>query len=131
MIVSLGEGQLLHTVLPLDGTNTHVGLLSQQGRLVLLPLDSIPFLKKGRGVKLIGLLKEDLAQKKDALHMSRLLSPEHTLQLVKLEQQWTQSPKQWLSNVCKRGHRGIQVPRNFRNFSTLETFLVAAPVPAS
>lgn len=129
LMVSLPEGQVLRTVLPLSANVTHVGLLSQQGRLVILALDVIPFLKKGRGVKLMGLSKEELAQKQDAMNAACLLSSAQSLQLVKQDQNWTQTPKQWLGNVCKRGQRGMHVPRNFRSFSTIEGVAIPDPEP--
>lgn len=126
---TIPSGQTLLTAETLDQNTTHVGLHSSQGRLVLLSIDTIPFLKKGRGVKLIGLLKADVEQKTDALSSICQLSSNHSLQLIKNEQTWHQSTRQWKNNICKRGHRGIQVPRNFRSFSSLKATPNADPEP--
>lgn len=129
LVVSLPEHQTLIQALPLDDTHTHVALLSQQGRLIVLALDEIPHLKKGRGVKLMSLLKKDILQKADSILETTLLRQHQSLQLIKNEQTWLQKPKQWLASVSSRAHRGAHVPRNFRNASTLEAIAADDPEP--
>ena len=124
-VVQIPENQHLLAVLPLTPYSTYMALFSQQGRILITPLDPIPILKKGRGVKIMGLLKKDLLQGQDTIVHVCLLEQKSTLILSKNDQKWQQTPEQWHKLIAKRGQRGHTIPRNFRSGITAMHALAA------
>ena len=119
-VVTIPQPFVLQIVMTLH-EESHVALLSTQGRILILEINNIPRLKKGRGVKLLSLLKEDLINAKDSLCQAIPLNTQQVLYLEKNTQSWTQSPAQWQAHIAKRGHRGSLVPRCFRSQAKLLT----------
>lgn len=118
-VVRVPQGQSIQSVCHLHSQISHVALLTRQGRLLIIPIAELPELKKGRGLKIVHLLKKDILQDQDGVIQCSGLRETDTILCMKGEQQWTQKPSLWQKLMAQRGQRGHLLPRNFRSTLTV------------
>jgi topoisomerase-4 subunit A len=119
-VVILGkEEELLTPHLSRDNTDFIV-LVTQQGRLLILPLTDLPSLPRGRGNKLIQILSDDLHEKRDAVVALAVLPFEGVLKIHAGKRSLTLKWQDLLPYVATRAKRGLILPKGFQRVSALE-----------
>jgi topoisomerase-4 subunit A len=114
-IVKLREGQRLLTAckIPENKEPAWVALLSQEGRLLILPLTEIPEMSKGKGHKLMAVAKDSIVV------YAILLFPQKTLVIDASRKQLKLLPKQWAPYVATAGSKGQKLPKGFEQVQML------------
>lgn len=116
-ILKVKEGQSLFCALkmsmPADQSHIWIATISQDGRLLVLPLSTVPEMTKGKGTKLMGLTKGG------ALIHAILLSAKHSLTLIAGKKKLTLTPKDWKAYIEEAGARGQKLPKGFEKIQQL------------
>lgn len=103
--------------------NTSAGFLvmvSMQGRMIIIPKDEIPQLKKGKGHKLLGINAKDHQEKQDGVQCVQFCQENDVLVLQAGRRSFKLKPQQWQAYCARRTARGKFLPQGFRNVSSIE-----------
>lgn len=113
-IINLPEGAGLLQPRPVsDLESQHLALITQSGRLLLVPMDELPYLNRGKGNKLINLKNKDQAD--DQIVATMPIDCANEKLLVWTEKRHLGLTANTLENYMgKRGSRGKMLPRGFR-----------------
>ena len=110
--LSLGEGAL-----PLDlqsiNSGTHLAVLSSVGRLLVIDLEELPSLNKGKGNKLIQL------DAKDQILSMTVLNLDEIIQVLAGQQQLKLKGDDLQKYIGKRGTKGQVLPRGYQKATKL------------
>lgn len=118
-VLSLSDASIA-VVSELSEESSHIALVSQQGRLLVINRSEIPLLAKGKGNKLLNLHKKDLIEKTDGLVFSHAFKEDQTLVLTAGKRSLKLSPSEWQTYLGTRGQRGLFLPRGFRRVSQID-----------
>ena len=113
-IISLPKTATILPPLVKAKDDVFLALISQQGRLLICPLDQVPQLNKGKGNKLIQIHPRDITDKTDQLAFAACLKENQFLVLQSGRRQYTLSPKEQIPYKQERAKRGHLLPRGFR-----------------
>jgi topoisomerase-4 subunit A len=116
-VINLSEGASLLQPRPISELagleNQHLALITQSGRLLLIPLDELPSLNRGKGNKLINLTSKDRAN--DQLIATMPIDSAREKLLIWTAKRHLSLAANTLANYMgKRGSRGQMLPRGFR-----------------
>jgi topoisomerase-4 subunit A len=112
-------------ILPLTGVDINAQLLmvTSQGRMLACDMNSINQLAKGRGVKLIGIKKDEYDSQKDRLNHILSLSEGESGILRSGSRHLNLDADRLASTAGVRASRGKLLPQGFRQVSGLEKLL--------
>ncbi|MFC6052939.1 DNA topoisomerase IV subunit A [Acinetobacter sp. Ac_877] len=110
--LSLPEGASALDLQTIDGA-THLAVLSSAGRLLVLDLEELPSLNKGKGNKLIQL------DAKDQILSMTTLNLDEIIQLLAGQQQLKLKGDDLQKYVGKRGTKGQLLPRGYQKANKL------------
>jgi topoisomerase-4 subunit A len=96
---------------------SHIALISQQGRLLIISLDEVPKLAKGKGNKLIQIRKQDLVDKIDKLSFIIPVDKDQSLVLSAGKRSFKLTFSDRDAYCAPRGKRGTLLPRGFRRIT--------------
>ena len=110
--LSLSEGASVMEVSAIESA-THLALLSSAGRLLLIELDELPVLNKGKGNKLIQLESKDQIVSMTTLNLDEIIQVLAGNQQLKLKRDDLQK------YVGKRASKGVLLPRGYQKANKL------------
>jgi len=114
-ILSLPENaQPLAPLLIAAEEKLQVLALTQQGRLLVFPLDQLPSLAKGKGNKIIQIHTDDFKKGEDKLLNMLVLAPKQSVLFEGGRKNVTLSPKELKEFLGERGSRGGLLPKPLR-----------------
>lgn len=119
-LVTLANNEkLLSPLLTADELNL-LAIVTNQGRLLVFPLNEIPTLPKGKGNKLIQIPSNDLQNNFDFIIAFTILKPETALTVISGKRTLTLKPSDLQLYTGNRAKRGTLLPRGFQRVDTLE-----------
>ncbi|OTG76981.1 DNA topoisomerase IV subunit A [Acinetobacter sp. ANC 5054] len=110
--LSLSEGAAVMNLSPIENA-THLALLSSAGRLLLIELDELPILNKGKGNKLIQL------EAKDQIVSMTTVNLDEIIQVLAGNQQLKLKGDDLQKYVGKRASKGVLLPRGYQKANKL------------
>lgn len=114
IILKVKEDRRLLTAFPvIKKPNALVAIVSEEGRLLVLPQAEISEMTKGKGNKLMGVSKES------RLITALTLMPEDTLVVVTDKKEWRLSKEQLAEYKGDIGSRGHKLPKAYQNVRTI------------
>lgn len=118
-LVTLADDEkLLPPILTTDEENL-IAVVTNQGRLLLFPLNEIPTLPKGKGNKLIQIPADDLKNKHDFVVAFTILKPETALIVSSGKRTLTLKPTDLAIYTGNRAKRGTLLPKGFQRVDAL------------
>lgn len=118
-VMSLGQANIAG-IIPMSQAHTHIALMSQQGRLLIITKDDVPQLPKGKGNKLIQIHKQDHGDGSDRLLAILPITLDAPLSIQSGKRTLSILTKDLLTYLANRGHRGLLLPRGFRRVSSIK-----------
>lgn len=110
--LSLSEGAAVMNLTAIENA-THLALLSSAGRLLLVELNELPVLNKGKGNKLIQL------EEKDQIVSMTTLNLDEIIQVLAGNQQLKLKGDDLQKYVGKRASKGVLLPRGYQKANKL------------
>ncbi|WP_180074234.1 MULTISPECIES: DNA topoisomerase IV subunit A [unclassified Acinetobacter] len=110
--LTLSEGAAVMNLTAIENA-THLALLSSAGRLLLVELDELPVLNKGKGNKLIQL------EAKDQIVSMTTLNLDEIIQVLAGNQQLKLKADDLQKYVGKRASKGVLLPRGYQKANKL------------
>lgn len=106
VVVNTGQS-VLCACLEHPGEASDLALLTKSGRLIVIPMEDVPALTKGKGVKLQSVAADD------QIISAALLNPDQSLLLggSAKSDRWT--PSRWADFKSPRARKGKQIPKTF------------------
>lgn len=103
-----------------DPAHTHCVLITKQGRMLIILLEHLPRLSKGRGQKFCQILPTDFASGQDGVALVTTFSAQQSLKLFAGKRSFLLDPDLWQSYVAPRAKRGKHLPRGFQQVQVIE-----------
>ena len=119
--LSLPKGaQPLQPVVVESISNTLLAAITNEGRMLVFPLEALPILPKGKGNKIIQIPPKRLQSREEYVtHIA--LAPEGSTMIIHAgKRHFKLTPNNLSDFVGERGRRGRKLPRGFRNVDSVE-----------
>jgi topoisomerase-4 subunit A len=114
-LLTLADGSAVLPAVQLGSPEPEMlAFLTQQGRLLICASAELPFMAKGKGVRLIRIPAADIASGADALRFVVPLAKGEPLRLVSGKRTMTLTPQDLAGLAAERGGRGQLLPRGFQ-----------------
>ena len=101
--------------------NQYIAAITNEGRLLLFPLASLPILSRGKGNKIINILASRIATHEEYVVDLAVLNENNSLILYSGKRQLTLKPSNLAYYQGERGRRGNKLPRGFRKVDYIVT----------
>ncbi|QEP44193.1 DNA topoisomerase IV subunit A [Ectothiorhodospiraceae bacterium BW-2] len=119
-----GQGRLL-SPLRLESATTHLALLSSEGRLLILPVEEVPRLNRGKGNRLLAIPTMAHASGEERLLAAQLISlPQQGVVVGAGKRRLTLKGEELHHYLGERGRRGTKLPRGFQRVESMEPLTV-------
>jgi len=102
-----------------DPTADLVAAVTSLGRLLVMGVEELPRLPKGKGVKLIGIPAQALASREEYVKGLVILRPGGSLKIAAGKRELTLRPGDWEPYRLGRARRGLKLPRGFQRVDGL------------
>ncbi len=124
-IVSLKQGnQLLQPQKIYDLDQDHIAAVTSSGRLLIFTLNQLPSLQKGKGNKIISILKTALKAKgSEKLKFLKILPLNSILVIHSGKHFLKLTPGNQKDYTAMRGRRGRKLPRGYQNVNRVEVIM--------
>jgi len=120
-VITLPQGSTLLQPYVLDKANQALALITQQGRLLIIDLETIPHVQRGKGNKLISLSKSDKHAVFDEIVNYTVIDPENNNLIVYTKKRkLTLQPDSLARYHGKRASKGQLLPRGFRQVHAID-----------
>ena len=120
LVTLSNEENLLFPQLTND-ENHLLAIATNQGRLLLFPLNEIPTLPKGKGNKLIQIPADELKNKRDFVVAFTILKPESALIVLSGKRTLTLKSNDLALYTGNRAKRGTLLPKGFQRVEALNS----------
>ena len=97
-----------------------LAVISNEGRLLILPIDEIPTLARGKGNKLLNISTPRAASREELMIHAVLLKEGQTLQIQSGKRQMKLKPTDLEHYLGERGRRGNKLPRGYQKVDAIE-----------
>ncbi|WP_111979277.1 DNA topoisomerase IV subunit A [Algibacillus agarilyticus] len=97
-----------------EQTDLFVVAISNEGRMLVFPIQDLPTLAKGKGNKIISISAERARNREEFVKHINILSADNAIVLVAGKRQMTLKPKDWEHYKGERGRRGNKLPRGLQ-----------------
>ena len=123
--VTLPKGAQVLAPLAIENESALLAVITEQGRLLIFPINELPALARGKGNKIIQIPAKDLASKEDAVKLMRVLSDHENLKIFSGKRHLTLKKIDIERYTANRAKRGVVLPRGFQRVDsiTLESAL--------
>ncbi|MCK5897495.1 MAG: DNA topoisomerase IV subunit A, partial [Methylococcales bacterium] len=126
-LVSLPKNATLLSALAIKETAMLVAVVTEQGRLLIFPVDELPALARGKGNKIIQIVAKDFTAKTDAIKLIILLADgTQPLKIISGKRHLTLKAIDIERYHSTRAKRGALLPRGFQRVDEL----IAQPIKA-
>jgi len=88
--------------------------ITNEGRMLVFPIQELPILPKGKGNKIISIPSAKAANREEFMTNMLVIQPEQSLRLYAGKRYLVLKPKDWQHYVGTRGRRGNLLPRGYR-----------------
>lgn len=112
--------KILPPILMQNQDEAWLAFVSAMGRLLLLPAASFPFLKRGKGIRLMGIASKDFLANLDCVKACEVLFPNDTLIIHSKKRHYRLSGDDLMAHQGKPGSRGKLLPRGLQFVERLE-----------
>ncbi len=116
--VPKGFGVLAPAPVPADD-DAVVAATTNEGRLLMFPLEELPQMSRGKGLKIIALNPKRAKAGEEWLAAIAVLGPRQPLKIVAGQRTMTLKPSDREKYLATRGRRGALLPRGWRKIETL------------
>ena len=106
--------------MPVRDADSLLAVVSQQGRLLLFPVQDLPELAKGKGNKLIHIPGDDVVSGKDAMIAILTITPNNELKILSGKRHLTLKAMDIEQYTGNRANRGKPLPRGFQKVDGME-----------
>ncbi|MGD9216069.1 MAG: DNA topoisomerase IV subunit A [Desulfobacteraceae bacterium] len=100
--------------------NTLLATITNEGRMLVFPLEALPFLPKGKGNKIIQIPPKRLQNREEFVTTIALVPEGGTMTVHAGKRHFKLTPNNLSDFVGERGRRGKKLPRGFRNVDFVE-----------
>jgi topoisomerase-4 subunit A len=122
-----GASPLPMIAIPTEVDGLLMAAVTEAGRMLLVPLNQLPELPKGKGNKIIHIPTQDVIQRTDFLKYLALVPPMTALQIFAGKRQFTLTPGNLGDFVGDRGKRGKHLPRGFQRVDGVKVVMEGDP----
>jgi len=120
-ILSLPKGAAVMAPVPIpDGQSLWVVSVTNEGRMLVFPLDELPVLGKGKGNKIINIPAARAASREELMITLAVFTEEQTIQIHSGKRHVAFRFKDLEHYLGERGRRGHKLPRGFQNVDRIE-----------
>ena len=127
-ILSLPKGALPLAPILMENISDHLlAAVTNEGRMLVFPLDKLPAIAKGKGNKIIQIPSKRARERTELMVHLCLVSQESTLTIFAGKRFFKLTYGNLTQFIGERGRRGKKLPRGFQNVDRLES---EAPVQA-
>ncbi len=116
-------GKVLRPTLVRDAENDWVAAVSSTGRFLTFPIEELPLLAKGKGLKYMQIPPAKLKQREEYVVALCAYPEDASIQLISGQRTLTLKSSDLEHYVSERGRRGSMLPRGFRNVSDMRPVL--------
>ena len=103
-----------------EGERLLLAVLSNEGRLLVYPIDELPQLSKGKGNKMIDIPARRAASREERVVALAVLAEKCSLKVLAGQRKLTLKPADLEHYFGERGKRGSKLPRGFQKVDQLE-----------
>ena len=103
-----------------DITTDHCLIISNEGRMLIFPLSSLPLLSKGKGNKLMNIPSARVKNREEFVQMLTIVPEGQSVTLYAGKRKLTLKPADLEHYKGERGRRGFKLPRGLQRVDTLE-----------
>ena len=103
-----------------DITTDHCLIISNEGRMLIFPLSSLPLLSKGKGNKLMNIPSARVKSREEFVQMLAVVPEGKSVTLYAGKRKLTLKPADLEHYKGERGRRGFKLPRGLQRVDTLE-----------
>jgi len=108
--------------IPLDSiTNYLLAAVTNEGRMLIFPIDKLPTLNKGKGNKIIHIPAKRAKERKELLTHLCVIHEDGALTVFAGKRFFKLTAGNLTQFVAERGRRGKKLPRGFQNVDRLES----------
>ena len=115
-----GGGKVLPAVAIGDYDNDFIVAITNEGRMLMFPLNELPRLAKGKGNKIINIPTARVAERLEFVVALTVLTVEDTLTVHAGRRHHNLKPADLQNYHGERGRRGSKLPRGFQNVDRIE-----------
>ena len=94
--------------------------ISNEGRMLIFPVASLPSLSKGKGNKMINIMTAKATKREEFVTMLKIISPESAVTLHAGKRKLTLKPNDLAHYQGERGRRGNKLPRGLQRVDNVE-----------
>jgi len=94
--------------------------ISNEGRMLIFPVASLPSLSKGKGNKMINIMTAKATKREEFVTMLKIISPESAVTLHAGKRKLTLKPNDLAHYQGERGRRGNKLPRGLQRVDNIE-----------
>lgn len=117
-------GKVLRPSLVRDQENDWIAAVSSIGRFLTFPVEELPLLAKGKGLKIMQIPTDKLKTREEYVAAVCAYPEDASLELTSGQRTLTLKPKDLEHYISERGRRGSMLPRGFRNVVDMKPILV-------
>jgi topoisomerase IV subunit A len=120
-VLTLPTGAQVLTAKPiLNLDHDMLAIVTNEGRLLIFPVNSLPQLPKGKGNKMIGIPPSRLIKREEYVVDFTLINPKGSLKLYAGKRALTLKFADLENYIGERGRRGNKLPRGYQTVSGIE-----------
>ncbi|TBW56881.1 DNA topoisomerase IV subunit A [Marinobacter halodurans] len=120
-VVSVPKGACIMTPVTVpDGENQHVAAITNEGRMLVFPLEELPELAKGKGNKIISIPSARVQNREEYVVAVGVFSVSDQLQVQAGKRKMTLQFSDLEHYIGERGRRGHKLPRGLQRVDSLE-----------
>lgn len=109
--VPQGAKALAPIPLPDDSSGLHIAVITNEGRMLILTMEEIPVLAKGKGIKLVNIPSTKSKSREEFVVAMAVLKLNQVLQIQAGKRKLAIKGAELLPYVGERGRRGTKLPR--------------------
>jgi topoisomerase-4 subunit A len=94
--------------------NQQIALLTNDGRLLIFPVNDLPQLPRGKGNKMIAIPSSKVAKREEYVTDIKIIEPQVELGLISGKRKLTLKPNDLVNYTGARAKRGNKLPRGFQ-----------------
>jgi len=120
-LINLGENAQLMPAQKLTGNDSDLCLtISNEGRMLVFPVNSLPNLSKGKGNKMINIMTAKATKREEFVTMLQIIPEDASVTLHAGKRKLTLKPSDLAPYQGERGRRGSKLPRGLQRVDKIE-----------
>jgi topoisomerase IV subunit A len=122
-LLTLPEGAKVIAPIPLQNPidGTYLVAVTNEGRMLVFPVNDLPVLPKGKGNKIIGIPSDRLIKREEFLAGLAVINQQSSVKIYSGKRHLTLNLKDMEHYMGERGRKGNKLPRGFQLVDRVET----------